>query len=253
MGKLRVFESFSGVGCQSLALRNIGIDYEVVGISEVDKHALLCYDAIHNDPISIDIPDKQSILDEIHRCNIAYNFSSGKSEIPKNEKDLQALYVAHKRSKNFGDIRKILPLLQKRGRAAAVNQMQCVQSAGACNVQQTSVHLAPVRFRIGIKNDHTVKLESFRKIDRHEHDAGQVILPVLQDQLRVQSVGRISRRGAYTGLRNHRDALAAFLMHLSDQKRKLLQKRILRVISRDAHLSSVPVKTLQAVMILYES
>lgn len=107
MGKLRVFESFSGVGCQSLALRNIGIDYEVVGISEVDKHALLCYDAIHNDPISIDIPDKQSILDEIHRCNIAYNFSSGKSEIPKNEKDLQALYVAHKRSKNFGDIRKI--------------------------------------------------------------------------------------------------------------------------------------------------
>ena len=35
MGKLRVFEAFSGYGSQSIALRNLGIDYEVVGISEI--------------------------------------------------------------------------------------------------------------------------------------------------------------------------------------------------------------------------
>ena len=107
MEKLRVFESFAGIGCQSMALRNIGLDYEVVGISEVDKYALLTYDAIHNNPTHIDLPSKEIILDEITKCNIAYNFSSGKSEIPKNEKELHALYIAHKRSKNFGDIRKI--------------------------------------------------------------------------------------------------------------------------------------------------
>ena len=38
MGKLRVFESFSGIGSQSIALRNINCDYDVVGISEVDKN-----------------------------------------------------------------------------------------------------------------------------------------------------------------------------------------------------------------------
>ena len=46
--KLKVFEAFAGIGCQSMALRNLGIDFEVVGISEVDKYALLSYDAIHN-------------------------------------------------------------------------------------------------------------------------------------------------------------------------------------------------------------
>ena len=43
MSKLKVFEAFAGIGSQSMALRNIGIDYEVVGISEVDRYALLYY------------------------------------------------------------------------------------------------------------------------------------------------------------------------------------------------------------------
>ena len=45
---LRVFEAFAGVGSQRMALRNIGIDFEVVGISDVDRYALLAYDAIHH-------------------------------------------------------------------------------------------------------------------------------------------------------------------------------------------------------------
>lgn len=48
MGKLRVFEAFAGVGSQAMALRNLGVNYEVVGISEVDRYALIAYDAIHN-------------------------------------------------------------------------------------------------------------------------------------------------------------------------------------------------------------
>jgi DNA (cytosine-5)-methyltransferase 1 len=49
LSKLRVFEAFAGVGSQRMALRNLGINHEVVAISEVDKHALKSYEAIHGD------------------------------------------------------------------------------------------------------------------------------------------------------------------------------------------------------------
>lgn len=45
--KIRVFEAFAGYGSQSIALRNLGIDYEVVAISEIDKYAIQAYEAIH--------------------------------------------------------------------------------------------------------------------------------------------------------------------------------------------------------------
>lgn len=44
---LRVFEAFAGYGSQSIALRNLGIEYEVVAISEIDKYAIKAYEAIH--------------------------------------------------------------------------------------------------------------------------------------------------------------------------------------------------------------
>ena len=47
MKKIRVFEAFSGYGSQSIALRNIGVDYEVVAISEIDKYAIRAYETIH--------------------------------------------------------------------------------------------------------------------------------------------------------------------------------------------------------------
>ena len=47
MRKIKVIELFAGVGSQAMALRNIGINYEVVGISEIDKFAYKSYEAIH--------------------------------------------------------------------------------------------------------------------------------------------------------------------------------------------------------------
>ena len=47
MQKIKVIELFAGVGSQAMALRNIGIDYEVIGISEIDKFAIKSYEAIH--------------------------------------------------------------------------------------------------------------------------------------------------------------------------------------------------------------
>ena len=46
---LRVFEAFAGYGSQRMALRNLGVPYEVVGISEIVEDALLSYAAIHTD------------------------------------------------------------------------------------------------------------------------------------------------------------------------------------------------------------
>ena len=46
---LRVFEAFAGVGSQRMALRNIGVNHEVVGISEINQQALKSYQAIHGD------------------------------------------------------------------------------------------------------------------------------------------------------------------------------------------------------------
>lgn len=50
--KLKVFEAFAGYGSQAMALSRLRenypqFDYEVVGISEIDKYALQAYQAVH--------------------------------------------------------------------------------------------------------------------------------------------------------------------------------------------------------------
>jgi DNA-cytosine methyltransferase len=105
--KIKVFTSFTGIGSQEMALRNIGLDFEVVGISEVDRYAILAYDAIHNEQIEVENVSKEEMLEEIKSKNIAYNFSTDKSEIPRGLKDIKKLYDAHIRCKNYGDIRVI--------------------------------------------------------------------------------------------------------------------------------------------------
>ena len=49
---LKVFEAFAGYGSQAMALHRLkenfpSFDYEVVGISEIDKYALQAYEAVH--------------------------------------------------------------------------------------------------------------------------------------------------------------------------------------------------------------
>ena len=61
INKLRIFEAFSGYGSQSIALRNIGIPYEVVAISEIDKYAIKAYESIHG---------KVNNLGDISKINI---------------------------------------------------------------------------------------------------------------------------------------------------------------------------------------
>ena len=46
---IRVFEAFSGIGTQRMALERLNLPHQVVGISEIDKYALKSYEAIHGD------------------------------------------------------------------------------------------------------------------------------------------------------------------------------------------------------------
>lgn len=108
MKKIRYFSTFTGVGSFEMALRNKKIPFKMIGISEVDKHALNAYDAIHCQNIDEpDYPTKDMMLKEFNSKNIGYNFSTGESEIPKNDGQIKQLYRSHIRTKNYGDIRLI--------------------------------------------------------------------------------------------------------------------------------------------------
>ena len=47
MEKIKLFEAFSGIGTQRMALKRLGIAHEVIGISEINAHSIRTYEAIH--------------------------------------------------------------------------------------------------------------------------------------------------------------------------------------------------------------
>lgn len=46
---IKVFEAFAGIGTQAMALKKADVDFEVVGMSEIDKYAINSYKAIHGE------------------------------------------------------------------------------------------------------------------------------------------------------------------------------------------------------------
>lgn len=90
-----------------MALRNINCNYEIVGTSEVDRYGILAYNSIFELDDYIEEVSKEEMLEYCNSINIGYNFSTGVNEIPTEEEELKKLYIASKRMKNYGDIRKI--------------------------------------------------------------------------------------------------------------------------------------------------
>ena len=72
--KLRVFEAFSGYGSQSIALRNLGIEHEVVAISEIDKYAIKAYEAIHGPTLNLGDISKIDVNDIPQHDLFTYSF-----------------------------------------------------------------------------------------------------------------------------------------------------------------------------------
>lgn len=99
---LKVFESFAGLGSQSIALENIGIEHEVVAISEIDKYATLSYDALHEKDIEVEEKSEEYMLEYLTNRNIGRNEKSKKCII--NKKEIKPLYEASIKQNNLGDI-----------------------------------------------------------------------------------------------------------------------------------------------------
>lgn len=109
--KLRVFEAFSGYGSQSMSLRDINEDYDVVGISEVEPDAIIAYGAIRYNIEDLHTnKTHDEMREELIAKNIGKDFKTGKSKIPRMKKDkLEMLYKFDKAINNFGDISIIDP------------------------------------------------------------------------------------------------------------------------------------------------
>ena len=61
---IKLLSLFSGIGAPEQALKNIGIDYELVGFSEIDKYAIKSYCAVHGVSESLNLGDITKI--DIH-------------------------------------------------------------------------------------------------------------------------------------------------------------------------------------------
>lgn len=107
--EINVFEAFAGVGTQKMALDRLAkeydLDFEFVGISEVNQFSILSYDAIHNEDFDIEEASEEEMQEYLKRLNIPLD-DKGKRQILKGDK-LKNLYKASIKSKNFGDISKI--------------------------------------------------------------------------------------------------------------------------------------------------
>lgn len=59
--KLRVLSLFSGIGAFEKALKNIGVDYELINYCEIDEHASKCYSVLHNVDESLNLYDVRKV------------------------------------------------------------------------------------------------------------------------------------------------------------------------------------------------
>lgn len=114
---LRVFEAFAGYGSQRMALRNIGLDFEVVGISEIEGDVILSYAAIHSDflekrkEIEKYIPeDIEDMVTYLEKINVPLDYKTFENKARKLKlSKLKDQYLANKLINNYGDIQIVNP------------------------------------------------------------------------------------------------------------------------------------------------
>ena len=114
---LRVFEAFAGYGSQRMALRNIGIEFEVVGISEIEGDVILSYAAIHSDflekreHINNYVPeDKCEMISYLEDINVPLHYKTFENRAKKLKlSKLKDMYLANRLINNYGDIQRIDP------------------------------------------------------------------------------------------------------------------------------------------------
>lgn len=101
---LRVFEAFSGVGSQHMALRNLNKEYKIVATADIDETAVLAYYYVHGK----NKKTKRNVTIEEKRKFLLEKGIGRKKKIEKMDiASLEILYNAVVTTKNLGDIVKI--------------------------------------------------------------------------------------------------------------------------------------------------
>lgn len=110
---LKIIETFSGIGSQVQALKNIGVNYEVSSIVEWEIGAMYAYDIIHNGEQDLSVyrhHNKESLVQEISKYNIS---NDGKTPLTERSiagltiKQLKSILHAIEKNNNLVDITKV--------------------------------------------------------------------------------------------------------------------------------------------------
>lgn len=107
---LKVVETFSGIGSQAKALKNIGIEYEIICTADWDINAIIAYDLIHHGKQDLSVyknMTKQDLLKILSKYTLSLD--GKKPAIEKNMQDLneevlKRVLYAIKRSNNLVSI-----------------------------------------------------------------------------------------------------------------------------------------------------
>lgn len=108
MKKIKVFETFSGIGAQAKALKNLNFDYEIVATSDWFINAILAYDAIHCKNIEVEVPSYEEQIKYLEKFTFSKDSVKPCKDISKlSKKEIEKLYIANIRTKNLGAITEI--------------------------------------------------------------------------------------------------------------------------------------------------
>ena len=108
MNKIRVFETFSGIGAQNKALKNSKLKYEIVATSDWFIDAILAYDAIHCKKKKVELPSYEEQLKYLQQFTFSNDSVKPCTNLNKKKpEEIEKLYIANKRTKNLGSITEI--------------------------------------------------------------------------------------------------------------------------------------------------
>ena len=108
MKKIRVFETFSGLGAQAKALEKLNIDHEVVATSDWFIDAILAYDKIHCYNKKVEIPTYEEQIKYLNKYTFSRDSVKPLKDLSRLSKsEIEQLYCANIRTKNLGSITEI--------------------------------------------------------------------------------------------------------------------------------------------------
>jgi len=110
---LKIIETFSGIGSQVQSLKNIGVEYEILGTVEWDINAICAYDVIHHSEFDLskyEEMDKNFIVEHLSQFTLS---SNGKNPMSTkglkmySETALKRILLSIERNRNLVDINQV--------------------------------------------------------------------------------------------------------------------------------------------------